>query len=170
MVIKMIHTRVSLLSHFVAIFNPPFSWQHGIIQVLRSAYPQVFQLANLFWELLQAILVKVQHLQQNVKPKGHYWSFCQFVWSIRTQVVLFHWFCHLQFFAGSLRDKQAKTKKNPNLFSVFPPENRKEWWEIGKKAILAVLNPDTGWKLLTNTNKLRWVINRKILIWRSWKY
>ena len=68
MVIKMIHTRVSLLSHFVAIFNPPFSWQHGIIQVLRSAYPQVFQLANLFWELLQAILVKVQHLQHNVKP------------------------------------------------------------------------------------------------------
>ena len=41
-------------------------------QVLRSAYPQVFQLANLFWELLQAILVKVEHLQQNVKPKGRY--------------------------------------------------------------------------------------------------
>ena len=41
-------------------------------EVLKSAYPQVFQLANLFWELLQAILVKVQHLQQNVKPKGHY--------------------------------------------------------------------------------------------------
>ena len=37
-------------------------------EVLKSAYPQVFQLANLFWELLQAILVKVQHLQQNVKP------------------------------------------------------------------------------------------------------
>ena len=37
-------------------------------EVLKSAYPQVFQLANLFWELLQAILVKVEHLQQNVKP------------------------------------------------------------------------------------------------------
>ena len=51
----------------VAMFNPPFSMQHGIviiIIVLKSTYPKVFQLANVFWKLLQAILVKIEHLQQ----------------------------------------------------------------------------------------------------------
>ena len=51
----------------MAMFNPPFSMQHGIviiIIVLKSTYPKVFQLANVFWKLLQAILVKVEHLQQ----------------------------------------------------------------------------------------------------------